>query len=325
MGLKYLRIFAASLSTVLLLGACSVPAPESLHQSHLQSLADTEELLCIVGDSGIGGPLQMAVSKAMAKVGCSQFRHTGDVIYPKGLNSIDDPLLEDHFFLPYRWIFEQQLPFYLVMGNHDFHGDSATWLRVSKERPLVNFPYYHYSENWGDICIFSLETTWYSKVNFVHKRWPQTQWLRSAMAAQAEQCQFSLAIGHHPLISSGRHGEASWLAAWFLKAEVFGKVDLYLSGHDHHLADEGLVQGTLQLISGAAGQLYPLGEPTPFAKFATSSFGFITLKFLRSEDQQVKVEYKIYALNADGAGDHTSLREVWNGEHFGQGLRLDGD
>jgi len=102
-------------------------------------------------------------------------------------------------------------------------------------------------------------------------------------------------------------------------------VDLYLSGHDHHLADEGLVQGTLQLISGAASQLYPLGEPTPFGKFAISSLGFITLKFLRSEDQQVKVEYKIYALNADGSGDYTSLREVWRGEHFGQGLRLDGD
>jgi tartrate-resistant acid phosphatase type 5 len=56
-----------------------------------------------------------------------------------------------------------------------------------------------------------------------------------------------IAVGHHPYLSNGPHGNAGsfkdlWLVNWrgeqfkaFFDGHVLGNVDLYLSGHDHNL------------------------------------------------------------------------------------------
>ena len=223
------------------------------------SLADNAQLLCFIGDPGTGNKDQYAVAKAMETVGCNQVRVLGDIIYPKGIENEHDPKLQDAFFRPYDYYLNKNTPFYLILGNHDYKKDKSvgrSWIKIARKNSNVFFPNNYYSESWKDICIFSIDTTWYDKLYFIERRSGQTSWFRNAMIKQKENCRFSVVLGHHPLISSGSHGQATLLQSFFLEDEVFGKVDLYISGHEHHIADEGSLRGTRQLISGSAGKIY---------------------------------------------------------------------
>jgi hypothetical protein len=166
---------------------------------------------------------------------------------------------------------------------------------------------------------------------FIHKRFAQSLWLREAMQAQQQSCRFSLALGHHPLMSSGRHGDAGLGEALFLRDEIFGRVDLYMAGHDHYLSDEGDYKGTHQLVSGAAGKVTHLkGDESEDeghhqygaegSEFAVWEQGFVTLR-LERKDKQVTADYRFYIVNPEDATSEP--RQVWQGRVTGKGLRLD--
>src|SRR3954471_8839859 len=59
---------------------------------------------------------------------------------------------------------------------------------------------------------------------------PQEQWLRADLAAHPTLC--SLVYWHHPLYSSGQHGDNRNMAALY-QAAYDGGVDVALVGHDH--------------------------------------------------------------------------------------------
>ena len=50
---------------------------------------------CFVGDTGNITQVQQDVSDALFKSDCSSIWHTGDIIYPSGINSADDPEFEN--------------------------------------------------------------------------------------------------------------------------------------------------------------------------------------------------------------------------------------
>lgn len=311
------------LLTTLLLG-CQSEDESSWHFANNPSLADNKQKLCIIGDSGTGTRAQYAVSKAMERVGCHQIRVLGDIIYPAGLVDENDLNLQRSFVIPYDYYIKREIPFYLILGNHDYKtnrnaGDA--WKIITANKPNLFFPNNYYSENWGDVCLFSIDTTWYDKLYFLHKRSPQTSWLRDAMAAQKGSCNFSVVFGHHPLISSGSHGDATLLQSFFLEDEVFGKVDLHISGHEHHLSDEGKLDGTYQLISGAAGKLYE-EEHLPANEYYTDrNFGFMTLSFSRDREKVIAT-YQFYTVHLDDMGKLIEVKQTWSNSIEGQGLRL---
>ncbi len=98
----------------------------------------TELKICFLGDSGQDNEEQYLVASFLEKEGCSQVRHTGDIIYPSGIKSADDPLYQERFYLPYKNIL-QTTPFYLVLGNHDRYkkggANPNAWLDVAKKDP----------------------------------------------------------------------------------------------------------------------------------------------------------------------------------------------
>ncbi len=293
----------------------------AFHTDYPGSLIDNGSTVCIIGDSGTGDKNAIAVARALETMHCSQIRILGDVIYPSGIDSADDPNLELRLLKPYRYFLEHDTDIFLVLGNHDHKSNSDAWLDVAKKNPSIHFPNFYYSESWNGICFFNLDTSYYEKIYFLTERHPQTEWLRQALATQAKQCRFSIAIGHHPYRSSGSHGDAGWLLAWFFEEELIGKVDLYLAGHDHILADEGVVDGTHLLISGSAGLRSRLKKPSVDKRFAASKHGFITLRFSRNADNTIVGLYKFYTLEPDGKGGFTDLKEVWQGRIVGQGIR----
>ena len=56
-------------------------------------------------------------------------------------------------------------------------------------------------------------------------------WLGNKLAAADGQC--AIVYGHHPIYSSGQHGNTSWMGRFRATLNTYG-VELYLAGHDHN-------------------------------------------------------------------------------------------
>jgi hypothetical protein len=98
---------------------------------------------------------------------------------------------------------------------------------------------------------------------------PQEQWLRADLAAHSNAC--TLVYWHHPLFSSGEHGNNPGRAPLYKAAYDYG-VDVALAGHDHHYerfapqdvnANADPV-GIREFVVGSGGKSHYLGvSPEP--------------------------------------------------------------
>ena len=141
-----------------------------------------------------------------------------------------------------------------------------------------------------------LDTTIFDKLYYFYKRGSQIRWLRDEVDKLKEKCDFSIAVAHHPLFSSGDRDRANPQLAVFLENYVFGTFDIYITGHNHVLADEGDHKNTRQLIS-ATGAL-PGGSPAEVesGKFNIETPGYLKMtvnnssanyQFVRAKDSEV--------------------------------------
>ena len=264
--------------------------------SVIQSITSNEsDIYCFVGDAGEVNPTQAMVVEALAYSDCSMVWHLGDITQ-LGVQSIDDPELQDSFLTPFKPFLETEIPFYLTVGNHDYKGDPAVYLEVAKDYPSIYHPSNFYTKQFGKLCFFALDTTIFDKLYYFYKRGSQIRWLAEEVERMKDQCEFSIAVAHHPLFSSGDRDRANPQLAIFLENYVFGTFDIYITGHNHVLADEGDHKKTLQLIS-ATGAL-PGGSPleTDKGKFNIETPGYLRMaidgntaryEFISAEDNEI--------------------------------------
>ena len=264
--------------------------------SVIQSITSKEsDIYCFVGDAGEVNPTQAMVVEALAYSDCSMVWHLGDITQ-LGVQSINDPELQDSFLTPFKPFLETEIPFYLTVGNHDYKGDPAVYLEVAKDYPSIYHPSNFYTKQFGKLCFFALDTTIFDKLYYFYKRGSQIRWLAEEVERMKDQCEFSIAVAHHPLFSSGDRDRANPQLAIFLENYVFGTFDIYITGHNHVLADEGDHKKTLQLIS-ATGAL-PGGSPleTDKGKFNIETPGYLRMtidgntaryEFISAEDNEI--------------------------------------
>ena len=239
-------------------------------------LTEEESIYCFVGDAGEVNPTQSMVVKALANSDCTLVWHLGDITQ-LGVQSINDPELKESFLNPFKPFLDTNIPFYLTVGNHDYKGDPTVYLEVAKEYPSIYHPSNFYTKRFGELCFFALDTTIFDKLYYFHKRGNQIRWLKDKVEELKGKCEFSIAVAHHPLFSSGDRDRANPQLAIFLENYVFGTFDIYITGHNHVLADEGDHKKTRQLIS-ATGAL-PGGSPsdTESGKFNVEIPGFLKM------------------------------------------------
>ena len=263
--------------------------------------------VCLIGDMGTGKPEQYAVARALATDKCDQVRVLGDVIYEKGIKNTQDPLFQKSFYRPYAPMLEAGIPFYIIMGNHDLVGNTDAWLEIAQKYDSIHFPNYWYAEAWGDICFISLDT---NIMNF-HG---QGLWLQETLPKLAAKCKFSIAFAHHPLLSKGEHGGAKSLLKRFLTG-VVGKVDMYITGHEHHLSYEGQVKGTHLVISGAGGKLRKV--EWSHGGYAASKLGYAVLTIKKNQDGEYQplLEYRAVE-NEVPQTDHSMVIKKVRGIRF---------
>ena len=266
-----------------------------------------ENIYCFVGDAGEVNPTQTIVVKALANSDCSLVWHLGDITQ-LGVQSIDDPELQESFLRPFQPFLDTEISIYLTLGNHDYKGDPSIYLEVAKNYPSIFHPSNFYTKRFGELCFFALDTTVFDKLYYFYKRGDQIRWLKEEVERLKGECKFSIAVAHHPLFSSGDRDRANPQLAIFLENYVFGTFDIYITGHNHVLADEGDHKNTRQLIS-ATGSL-PGGSPV---KVQPDKFNIETPGYLRMTIANNTATYSFI-----GAEENEVL---WSNIKIGSGLR----
>jgi tartrate-resistant acid phosphatase type 5 len=257
-----------------------------------------------MGDTGTGSNAQKKIANAIEakckKDGCDFVQLLGDNLYDSGASSVDDPIWQEKFEVPYAAI---DLDFFAVLGNHDYgHGGAGTdFLRgqheidYTKKSKKWKMPssYFHFEK--GPVEIFALDTNMQMFGQDSAQKSAMKSWISASTAT------WKIAVGHHPYKSNGPHGNAGvydgvkipgpWTGKGvkdFLEGVVCGKTDLYLSGHDHsrQWLNESCM-GTELAVSGAGAKATSLKGSNP-SLFESLELGFL---YLIADDKTLTCEF----------------------------------
>lgn len=267
----------------------------------------------VVGDFGTADAASFEVAQAMGVLPQPDFIvATGDHVYPNGPKSNkdidrnwDSIFLTDH--TP-----SLRVPWYLVLGNHDYEGDVS--LQLKYDNPYWNMPseYYHRSFECGDreVDFYFIDTTPYlalvdQKVFWKFGLFPhyycmttfskayadtQLKWLRDSLR-NSKPSSIRVVVGHYNIFTSGSHHECEKIMSQtFLPIFEEFDVHMYFNGHDHiaeHCSD-----GKTHFFTSGAGSscLHMLGRRGRhrFSKFATYGNSFLDV-ILRENQAQIRV------------------------------------
>src|SRR3989304_1413347 len=230
----------------------------------------SQVVLAALGDSGTGGEAQLKVADSLRRIceeqNCDAVILLGDVIYDKGVESVDDLQFKTKFEIPYKAI---DAPFYIALGNHDHFGCVDCYIQYDSNSPKWEFPNYYYRHSFGSLVdIFVLDTDNFSK--------DQAAWLEQE--TKKSTAAWKIAVGHHPIYTNSKqYSKAYPEKKALLSSSVCYNFDLYLSGHTHGLEDLGEICGVRHIVSGGGGgdlyEIIPNQSP-----FSAESYGLLLLK-----------------------------------------------
>lgn len=234
----------------------------------------------VVGDWGTGGKAQYRVAQAMATVARRAPVHfilsTGDNVYPSGVRSADDPQWAAKFERVYADT-ALRVPWYPVLGNHDYRGHPDAQVAYSQRNPRWRMPARYYRVAYplpgGDSVLFVALDTQQLLSGPETARRRQLRWLEQTLAGFSGSWKF--AWGHHPLRSAGAYGENAALLR--MLKPVFDRygVAAYFCGHEHDLQllkhpEDGFVC----VVSGAGSGVRSTSYG-PHSLFAAAQLGFV--------------------------------------------------
>ncbi len=272
-------------------------------QLHAGELPADALNFAIIGDWGRHGrPDQVQVAQQMA-LACKNAKaafviSVGDNFYENGVTSLDDKQWQQSFEKVYDAA-SLQVPWYVILGNHDYRGNSDVQLEYGKTHPRWIMPARYYSQVHPVDASTRMECFYIDTSPMIQEHRHeadmsavltqdvdlQLQWLEKSLAAS--QAQWKFVIGHHPIYSSGlTHGNQEDMIKLILPILQKHKVQAYFCGHDHDL--EHLKVGDLNLfVSGAGSEYRAVKTPsqTPFSR-ACSGFAMASVQ---SKQMQIRM------------------------------------
>jgi len=223
------------------------------------------------GDTGEGNDAQQMVANAAeivcAERGCDFALLLGDNFYDVGTTSTMDTQFTDKFETIYAGL---DMPFWVVLGNHDYGEFANDWARGNYQVEYTNFsdkwmlPHYWYTftSDSGGTEFFAFDT---ARMMWNHDVGDQRTWMTEQLAASTAA--WKVAFAHHPYISNGAHGNAGNYEGIpglpfisgvqvkeFIDDFVCGQAQIYISGHDHNRQMFDPVCGTYFFVSGASAK-----------------------------------------------------------------------
>lgn len=250
----------------------------------------------VMGDWGrYGAAAQQKVADVMgiaaAALRASFIITAGDNFYPSGVADINDPHWDRSFEKVYKAT-SLQVPWYPVLGNHDYILNPDAQVAYSRKGKRWHMPARYYDTSFAtghDSVLFVFLDTdpiekEFLKAVYDSLKYPangvtrQLQWLDQVLASSTAK--WKIVVGHNPLHTGGSRRHSSRTRKMRNILQPFFKryaVDFYLSGHEHQL--EYLKPGgaTHYIISGAASSTGHLGWLKWHRRFAARKKGFASL------------------------------------------------
>ncbi len=250
--------------------------------------------LLVFGDWGSGGvPEQKEVAKqaaSYAKTNGIKFDAAlllGDNFYKKMDGGIKDPRWQTEF----EQMYDKDIlamPFYAALGNHDYEEKkSQTQLEYSRLNPESRWKmpakWYRVSlpEKNPLVTVLVLDSN-YPRLS-TNDWQSETTWLKTELARK-DNATWTITTAHHPLYTSGQHGDTKKIIAEWGPLIKEAKLDFYLCGHDHdlqHLEMPGWPT-TFLLAGGGGAKIRPMKRDDR-GPFSRSLNGFLHLRL--AEDQ----------------------------------------
>ena len=232
----------------------------------------------------------------------------GDNFYPSGAATVDSPLFEQAFEKVYTAP-SLQVPFWVLLGNHDYYIsakgeldyaaqrkgtgrwtiDARYWSRTVEVAPGVKAKFlfldtspfvtkYNKGEEGAHMSEIGTQNTA-----------AQLAWLEKELSEPG--IAWRIVCGHHPIWSGGDHGDTEEIKEFVLPILQKHKVQLYACGHDHH-AEVFVREQITTVISGNASETRTVKE-TQGSLFRSKKLGFADL-VLGSDKGEIRM------IDADG-------------------------
>ncbi len=222
----------------------------------------------------------------------------GDNFYENGVSSVDDPQWQSSFEKVYAAP-SLQVPWHVVLGNHDYHGSCDAQIAYSKTSPRWTMPARYFTRTEkidadSTAEFFHLDTT-PMKVGddlaisplklHAQDNEKQLAWFEAALAAS--KAQWKIVVGHHPVYSGGEHGDTPYVVKHILPLLEKYQVQAYFNGHDHDL--QHLQAGKVNLFCSGAGSKPRVTSNTPHTKFARGGCSGFTAVALHADTLDVRM------------------------------------
>ncbi|HTR41439.1 MAG TPA: tartrate-resistant acid phosphatase type 5 family protein [Pseudomonadales bacterium] len=249
----------------------------------------------VIGDWGRRGERdQVEVAQQMGKsaqdINAKFVISVGDNFYEGGVTGVDDKHWKQSFENVYTAP-SLQVPWYPILGNHDYHADCNAQIAYSQLSSRWNMParYYmqcHQIDKDVTADFFYLDTTpmvriYYNRyfeeptyANVSKENVPaQLAWFKQALSNS--KAQWKIVFAHHPIYSGGDHGDTAELIENVLPLMQEHGVQAYFNGHDHDL--QHLMAGNINLFCSGGGSQHRPTRMTSHSKFADACSGFATV------------------------------------------------
>lgn len=240
----------------------------------------------------------------------------GDVHHFEGVRSVNDPLWMTNYELIYSHP-ELMIPWYAILGNHEYRGNTQAVIDYSAVSARWNVPdrYYTFAmENDGVTVRFVMVDTapLLDKYREDTEKYPdackqdmnkQLAWIDSVLTAAKED--WVLVVGHHPIYAETGKDDSERLDLQKRLDSVLRKhknVDMYLCGHIHNFQHIRKADSNIDYVVNTSGSLSRKVKPVDGTKFCSGETGFSLI----SAD---KKELNLHMINKEGKVIYTVSRK----------------
>jgi tartrate-resistant acid phosphatase type 5 len=247
----------------------------------------------IFGDWGRDGQFhqtdvatQMGLAAEARK--CRLIISVGDNFYDKGVQTATDSQWKSSFEEIYT-ASSLAVPWYVILGNHDYKGRPEAQLDYAKTHPNWKMPARYFSAlepitKTENVEFFFIDTSPFveeyrtkegMRDQIVSQNTnAQVAWLDQALSNS--KATWKIVIGHHPIFSGGsEHGDQPELIREINPLLEKHGVPAYFNGHDHDL--QHIVRGSVEYFNTGAGSKVRPPGPTEGSRFYKGTPGFMAV------------------------------------------------
>jgi hypothetical protein len=218
-------------------------------------------ILCI-GNFGTGRKEQYDVAKLLLDLcknsNCKLILGLGNNIYPNGVSSVNDNQFLEKFEIPYS-ILPNNIKFYNILGNKDYHFKNSTKLQVKYHysgksfRWILPNNFYCFTKMFKTVPVefVAIDTN----LDRMKNKVAQEKWAVNTLLES--RARWRIVFGHHPWTSFGKGGKvkdsSGELNELYEKLVETNKVDLIISGHENSQQHVYIPGKPNMIISGVGG------------------------------------------------------------------------